>query len=107
MVAEHGTQRLSSSCPRVLFVPLCAQEDPVHDSCPPHLEGSPFTSTYSVFVADIGVFQNVLWLKKCGLAHAQDLILYLDLRVGYPLLCTELCLPKTTTLLIQIGGLAD
>lgn len=97
MVAEHGTQRPSSSCPRALYVLLGGQEDPVRNSCPPHLENSPFTSTYPVFVADIEVLQNVLLLKKGGLVHTQDLILDLDLRVGYPQLCIELFLPKTTT----------
>lgn len=72
VVGEHRTQRPSSCCPRVAYFPLGGQEEPVPDSCPLQLESSPFTSTYPVFVTDIGVLQNVLWLKKCGLAHTQD-----------------------------------
>lgn len=64
IVAEHGTQRPNSSCPRALYVLLGGQEDPVHNSCPPHLKNSSFTSTYPVLVADIEVLQNVLLLKK-------------------------------------------
>jgi len=72
VVEEHRTQRPGSCWPRVPYFPMDGREEPVPESCPPQLERSPFTSTYPVFVTGIRVLQNVLWLKKCGLAHTRD-----------------------------------
>lgn len=38
VVAAHRTQRPSSCCPRVLYFPMGGWEEPVPDSCSPHLD---------------------------------------------------------------------
>lgn len=45
--------------------------------------------SYLAFLTDCGVLQNVLWLKRCGLAIVQA-----GSRPHCRLFCIEMCLPR-------------